>query len=157
MTDAPPPPRPQPKPNRPLGLTEALAVLLAVNMIATGCLTYRVYKGDRPKIVTVGVGQLTREYVSRLATSPNMSPSEVETRTKLFMAIAQDAVKNASSDKGVIVMPRECVLAGEYADATELVGKAVSARLEKDLPLKAAPAPSPAAGPAAPSGPLVAP
>lgn len=156
MTDAPSPKLAQPKPKRPLGLTEALAVALAVNMIATGCLTYRVYKGDRPKIVTVGVGQLTREYVSRLATSPNMSPSEVETRTKLFMAIAQDAVKNASSDKGVIIMPRECVLAGEYADATEIVGKAVSARLEKDLPLKPAAAP-PRAGAAAPALPLVAP
>lgn len=152
MSDAPSPARAPVKAKKPLGLVEALAVLLAVNLVATGCLTYRVYRGDRPKIVTVGVGQLTREYVSRMATSPNMSPSEVETRTKLFMAVAQDAVRNASHEKGVIVMPRECVLAGEYADATADVGKVVSARLEKDLPMKTAAPAAPASLTASPLG-----
>lgn len=115
-----------------MGLTEALAVALAVNMVATGCLTYRVmFRPEQPKVITVGVGQLTREYVSRLATSPSITPQEVELRTKLFMAVAQDAVKNASTQKGVIVMPRECVLAGEYADATTEVGRAVNEKLGK--------------------------
>ena len=115
-----------------MGLTEGLAVALAVNMVATGCLTYRVmFRPEPPKVITVGVGQLTREYVSRLATSPSITPQEVELRTKLFMAVAQDAVKNASTQKGVIVMPRECVLAGEYAHATTEVGRAVNDKLGK--------------------------
>jgi hypothetical protein len=109
---------------------DVLILVLAANLVATAGLGIRVYRGSKPTVVTVGVTQLTGEYVSKLATS-NITPQEAAVRTQLFMSVAQDTVRRAASDKGVIVMARECVLAGEFADITPDVGRSVEATMAK--------------------------
>jgi hypothetical protein len=133
MTGLPGPPAPTPsKPGRRLPITgnDIILVLLAVNLIGLLGLGVRVYRGDKPTVVTVGITQLAREYMAKLATT-NITPQEARVRTQLFLAVAQDAVKGAANRKGIIVVPRECVLAGEYGDMTAEVAKAVAATLER--------------------------
>jgi len=149
MTDFSPPQSAVPKPLKPVrapwkpGMNDVLILLLAANMIGTVGLGIRVYRGSRPTVVTVGVTQLTREYVARLATS-QITPQEANIRTQMFMSVAQDAVKKAATDKGVIVMARECVLAGEFADVTSDVGRAVNATMDSTMGNRSALSPTPA-------------
>ncbi|OYW79215.1 MAG: hypothetical protein B7Z26_08440 [Asticcacaulis sp. 32-58-5] len=130
MTDfTPPPPEKARTPWKPTKV-DVLMLLLAANIIGSVGLGIRVYRGSKPTVVTVGVTQLTREYVSRLATS-QITPQEANIRTQMFMSIAQEAVKKAATEKGVIVMARECVLAGEFADVTPDVARAVNATMDR--------------------------
>ena len=61
---------------------DGLVVGLAVMVIAQACLFIRMERGRPPQIVTVGVRQITQEYVARLATS-NVSQEEARIRTEL--------------------------------------------------------------------------
>ncbi len=150
MTDLPPPtaapapaaveaaPGPGAKPagkrrRLPFSHVEVLTLLLAINTIAIVGLGVRVYRGDKPTVVTVGITQMSREYMARLATAPNVTPQEASIRTRLYLAVAQEAVKDAATKKGILVLPRECVLAGEYSDVTADVSKAVNAMMETRL------------------------
>lgn len=141
---------PTPKPARkkrrfPLSAVEVLSFALAVNVIATVGLGVRVYRGDKPTVMTVGITQMTREYMAKLATNSAISPQEASIRTRLYLAVAQDAVRTAATRKGVLVVPRECVLAGEYADLTGDVAKAVNATMaEKARGLSASSVAAPA-------------
>lgn len=134
--DAPPaksgeePSRPSRRWRLPFSALEGLAVLSAANLILTVGLGVRVYRGDKPTVMTVGITQMTREYMARLATTPGVTPQEANLRTRLYLAVAQDAVKTAAANKGVLVVPRECVLAGEYADLTGDVARAVNATMQ---------------------------
>jgi hypothetical protein len=133
MTMLPGPPTPTPSKPRawlPVTRNDLILVLLAVNLIGLLGLGVRVYRGDKPTVVTVGITQLAREYMAKLATT-NITPQEARVRTQLFLAVAQDAVKMAANRKGIIVVPRECVLAGEYSDMTAEVSKAVAATLDR--------------------------
>jgi hypothetical protein len=118
---------------------DVILFLLVANMIGLVGLGIRVYRGDRPTVVTVGVTQLSREYLAKLATT-NVSPDEARVRTQMFLAVAQDAVKRAVTRKGVLVLPRECVLAGEFEDLTPEVAKAVTATMEAKVAATALPA-----------------
>lgn len=148
MTAAPPPParegsaaarpggsRPEAKatPSLPFGRDDLVLALVVLNLVGLVGLGVRVYRGDRPTVVTVGITQLAREYMAKLATS-NVSPAEARIRTELFLAVAQDAVKRAAGRKGILVVPRECILAGEYGDMTAEVSKAVNATLDRKTP-----------------------
>jgi hypothetical protein len=116
--------------NFPVSRDDIVNVLLALNLIGLVGLGVRVYHGDKPTVVTVGITQMAREYTAKLATS-NIRPEEARIRTQLFLAVAQDAVHEAATRKGILVVPRECVLAGEYADITGEVSKAVDATLDR--------------------------
>lgn len=105
-----------------------MTALLVVNLLGLVGLGAHAVRGDKPVVVVVGITQLAREYMAKLATS-NVSPEEARIRTELFLAVAQEAVRNAASRKGLLVVPRECVLAGEYGDITEDVAKAVEATI----------------------------
>lgn len=130
MTDARAPPvTPAPRKARTrLGREDVVMILLVANLAGLAALAARVLGGDKPVVVTVGITQLTRDYMAKLATT-NISPEETRIRAQLFLAVAQDAVKGAASRKGLLVVPRECVLAGEFADMTPDVARAVEATL----------------------------
>ena len=145
MTAQRDPPPPRARWRWPFSAVESLAALLAANLILTVGLGVRVYQGDKPTVMTVGITQMTRAYMAKLATTPGVTPQEASLRTRLYLAVAQEAVKTAATRKGVLVVPRECVLAGEYADLTADVARAVDATLEakvRALP-RAAPTPAP--------------
>lgn len=125
-----PSPRAKGKPSLPFGRNDLVLAVLILNLVGLVGLGLRVYRGDRPTVVTVGITQLAREYMAKLATS-NVSPAEARIRTELFLAVAQDAVKRAAGRKGILVVPRECILAGEYGDMTAEVSKAVNATMDR--------------------------
>lgn len=109
-----------------VSVQDALVVGLAGVVIAQAVLFIRMERGRPPQIVTIGVRQITQEYVAGLATS-QMLPEEARIRTELYLAVAQDTIRRMSVDKGVLVVARECVLAGEHADLTAQASKAVKA------------------------------
>jgi hypothetical protein len=113
-----------------LTVQDGLIVGLALVAIAQAALFIRMEKARPPEIVTVGVRQITQEYVSRLATS-NVSQEEARIRTELYLALAQDTIRRLSVQDGVLVVARECVLAGEHADLTPQVSKAVRAAFDQ--------------------------
>ena len=114
----------------PFARNDLVLALVVLNLVGLVGLGLRVYRGDRPTVVTVGITQLAREYMAKLATS-NVSPAEARIRTELFLAVTQDAVKRAAGRKGILVVPRECILAGEYGDMTAEVSKAVNATMDR--------------------------
>lgn len=131
---------PKPKGSAPVNRNDVVTALLVLNLIGLIGLGVRVYRGDKPTVVTVGITQMSRDYMAKLATS-NVSPQEARIRTQLFLAVAQDAVKQAASRKGILVVPRECVLAGEYTDMTAEVARAVGATMDRRASSSAAAAP----------------
>jgi hypothetical protein len=137
---ASPPPARRPPRRLPLSKDDVIVFLLAVNLIGLVGLGVRVYRGDRPTVVTVAITQMAREYMGRLATS-NVSPEVARIRAQMFLAVVQDTVRNAAVRQGMIVMPRECVLAGEYSDLTADVSRAVNETLQRHAQ------PTPAAAP----------
>lgn len=99
----------------------AAIALLAMSNIATWV---KLVREDPPMIVTVGVREMSQGYISKLALS-NISPQEAAVKTELFLSATQDTVRRAASKKNVLLLARECVLAGEAADITKEVGDAV--------------------------------
>ena len=129
---------------------DVIVFLLAANMIGLIGLGVRVYRGDKPTVVTVGITQMARDYMGRVAAS-NISPEEARIRTQMFLAVVQDTVRTAAARKGMVVMPRECVLGGEFSDITADVSQAVNQAMQhRAAQIPAAP---PAAAPAAPIAP----
>jgi len=138
MSDTPPPTetvKPTPPPARRPGKTSILKALaahkgqaavaaiaiLAISNVATWV---KLTREQQPMIVTVGVREMSQGYVSQLALS-NITPEEAAVKTELFLAATQDTVKRAAANKNVLLLARECVLAGEAADITKEVGEAV--------------------------------
>lgn len=124
------PPSSKPKRRPAVTRDDVVTVLLVLNLVGLAGLGIRVYRGDKPAVVTVGITQMSRDYMAKLAIS-NVSPEEARIRTQLFLAVAQDAVKAAATRKGILVVPRECVLAGEFTDMTAEVSKAVMTTLDR--------------------------
>ena len=121
-----------PAPHRKLRFTvqDGLVVALASVVVAQAVLFIRMERARPPQIVTIGVRQITQEYVSKLATS-NISQEEARIRTELYLAVAQDTIRRMSVEDGVLVVARECVLAGEHADLTAQASKAVQTAFAK--------------------------
>lgn len=170
MTDAPTPPAAAPAsataaPARPAarsrfklpkGLApskiEALTFAVAALALSNAYLFAEQRRDESPMIVTVGVRQLTADYMLNVAHA-RMQPEELKARTDLFLAVAQDSMKRMATEKGVVVIAREAVLGGEYADVTSEVAAAV--RTAMDSAGAAAPAaliPPPAVPLGQPSG-----
>jgi hypothetical protein len=121
---------------------------LAVSNVAAWV---KIVREDQPMIVTVGVREMSQGYVSRLALS-DITPEEARVKTEMFLAVTQDTVRRAAASKNVLLLARECVLAGETADITKEVGDAVQLALaeasggSRPAPL-AAPTPTAAGAP----------
>ena len=103
----------------------AAIALLAVSNVAAWV---KIVREDQPMIVTVGVREMSQGYVSRLALS-DITPEEARVKTEMFLAVTQDTVRRAAASKNVLLLARECVLAGETADITKEVGDAVQLAL----------------------------
>ena len=103
----------------------AAIALLAVSNVAAWV---KIVREDQPMIVTVGVREMSQGYVSQLALS-DITPEEARVKTEMFLAVTQDTVKRAAASKNVLLLARECVLAGETADITKEVGDAVQLAL----------------------------
>jgi hypothetical protein len=86
------------------------------------------------RVVTVGITEMTQGFIAREAVG---SRGEAEARASMeaYLAVSQDTLKRVAVDDGVIVLARECVLAGESDDWTAQIDKAVTVSMEK---LKAA-------------------
>jgi len=123
---------------------DGLILVLAAVVVAQVVLFVRLDKQVSPRIVTVGVRQITQQYVGELAAS-DVSQEEARIRTALYLAVAQDVIKRMSVADGVLIVARECVLAGEHADLTPQVATAVSAAFSR---ASAAPAPALSPSPA---------
>ena len=119
---------------------EALTFAVGALVISNAYLFAEQRKEEKPLVVTVGVRQLTAEYMLNVGNA-QMKPEELQARTELFLAVAQDSMKRMATEKGVVVIAREAVLGGEYADVTAEVGQAVNAALTKAAGPSIAPAP----------------
>lgn len=84
------------------------------------------------EILSVGVRQLTQEYMAQLALS-NLTPEEVALRTEVYLTVMQDTLKKAGEEEKVILIAREAVLGGRVPDVTEDVNKAVQRAMEATL------------------------
>jgi hypothetical protein len=150
---APRPSAPQKRTRRPMTWlptkSDVIIILLALNLIGLIGLAIRVYTAaPKPMVVTVGVRQLTGEYLAKISTT-NITPEEAGVRTQLFLSVAQDALRRLAVDKGVVIMARECVLGGEYSDVTDELSKSVEKKLNAASGGLAAAVPAAAAPPAA--------
>ena len=129
MTDTAPH-RPPRRPRLRITVQDGLILGLAAVVMAQVVLFVRMERNPPPRIVTVGVRQITHDYVSKLASS-NISQEEARIRTELYLAVAQDVIKRMSVVDGVLIVARECVLAGEHADLTTQVSTAVGEAFAK--------------------------
>ena len=117
----------------------AAIALLSLSNIATWV---KLVREDPPMIVTVGVREMSQGYIAKLALS-EISPQEAAVKTELFLTATQDTVKRAASNKNVLLLARECVLAGEAADITKEVGDAVQRAMAEASGTSVAGAPPP--------------
>ncbi|MFP1132890.1 TrbI F-type domain-containing protein [Asticcacaulis sp. W401b] len=106
-----------------------LTGLLAINMLVTGALWFRVMTDKRPVIATIGLTSLARNYAQSLASDPNVSPEALQIRTQLFMAEGQKEIDRLTADGGIVLLARECVLKGEDVDLTPQFATSLNAQL----------------------------
>ncbi|GAA0206570.1 hypothetical protein QOZ96_003349 [Brevundimonas nasdae] len=91
-----------------------------------------------PEIMTVGIRQLTTNYMAQLAMA-DISPEEVAVRTELYLSVTQDTLRKAAENRHVLLIAREAVLAGEAPDVTEQVEAAVQAAMKEATARRGAP------------------
>ena len=118
--------------------------LLAASNIAQW-IALRKSPDTRP-VTVVAVRQMTRDYMSKI-TSPALSEQDSVVRANLFIATAQDELRQLVAPNR-LVLARECVLSGTLTDITAELQKRVEARLAQSQAAMG-PAPSPAGDPIA--------
>ena len=129
-----PSPAPTPSPKRKVALPHlsgqhVLIGLLAINMVVTGALWFRVMTDTRPVIATIGLTSLARNYAQSLASDPTISPEALQIRTQLFMAEGQKEIDRLTADGGMVLLARECVLKGEDVDLTPQFAASLNTQL----------------------------
>jgi hypothetical protein len=106
----------------------ALAIAgLTISNVATWVLLTR---NDPPEVMTVGVREMTQSYMASIALS-EITPEEAGVQMDLFMSVTQDTLQRAGRGKNVLLLARECVLAGQADDVTQEVGEAVRAAMAR--------------------------
>lgn len=106
----------------------ALAIAgLTISNVATWVLLTR---NDPPEVMTVGVREMTQSYMASIALS-DITPEEAGVQMDLFMSVTQDTLQRAGRGKNVLLLARECVLAGQADDVTQEVGEAVRAAMAR--------------------------
>lgn len=101
-----------------LSFREGMVGLLMINLAVTGSLLYKVETNKQPVIATVGVTSLTRLYASKVANDPTASPEMIKAKTEIFQDVVRKKVQELATQKGVMILARECVLTGEAEDLT---------------------------------------
>ena len=124
--------------------TQVLALVIGLLAASNIAQWIALRKGaDTGPVTVVAVRQMTRAYIDK-STSPAISEQESVLRANLFIATAQDELRQLVSPNR-LVLARECVLSGTLNDITGELQKRVEVRLAQ-----AATAPSAAAAPVAP-------
>lgn len=103
---------------------QAAVGIIALLALSNLGLWVKLEREQQPVIVTVGVRELSQGYVAKIALS-EATPEEAAVKTEMFLAATQDTVRRAAERGNVLLLARECVLAGETADITKEVGEAV--------------------------------
>ena len=122
---------PKPKPHWSVWLpsqAQILILIIVALLISNLALWVRLVRSDHPLIVTVGVRELSQRYVAKMALS-DITPQQAAMKTQMFLTVTQDTVRRAAANKNVLLLARECVLAGEAADITAEVEEAVNSAL----------------------------
>ena len=107
---------------------QILILIIVALSISNLALWVRLVRADHPLIVTVGVRELSQRYVAKMALS-DITPQQAAMKTQMFLTVTQDTVRRAAANKNVLLLARECVLAGEAADITAEVEEAVNSAL----------------------------
>jgi hypothetical protein len=107
---------------------QILILIIVALLISNLALWVRLVRSDHPLIVTVGVRELSQRYVAKMALS-DITPQQAAMKTQMFLTVTQDTVRRAAANKNVLLLARECVLAGEAADITAEVEQAVNSAL----------------------------
>ncbi|MGH6977788.1 MAG: TrbI F-type domain-containing protein [Brevundimonas sp.] len=118
---------------------QAAFAAIALLAISNGFAWAKLAKVEAsPVIMTVGISQLTKNYMAELALS-NLPPEEVGVRTELFLSVTQDTLRRAATEDNVLLIAREAVLAGNAIDVTEDVNAAVKAAMKQAADRRGAP------------------
>lgn len=129
--------------------TQAATVAIGLLTISNVACLVMLNRNAPPEVMTVGVREMTQSYMSSIALA-DITPEEAGVRMDLFMSVTQDTLQRAGRNKNVLLLARECVLAGQTADVTAQVGEAVKAAMARagtsPLPNRAAPASTGAQG-----------
>lgn len=129
---------------------QMVGVAIALLALSNGwCLVQLSRQNPNPAMMTVGVRQLTQQYMAQMALS-ELPPEEVAVRTELYLSVMQDTLRRAADGQNVVLIAREAVLAGAATDVTDEVNTAVQDAMrqavarrgatEKAQPTSAAPA-----------------
>ena len=104
---------------------QMVGVTIALLALSNGwCLIQLSRLEANPEVMTVGVRQLTQQYMAQMALS-DLSPEEVAVRTELYLSVMQDTLRRAADGENVVIIAREAVLAGAVTDVTGEVNAAV--------------------------------
>lgn len=115
-----------------LTMTEVAVFMLVLNLFAVGALYLKTEKEKAPVMATVSVTSLARGYEERFANDPTATPEVVKLQTNIFMASAEQAVKEMSAKQHMLILARECVLAGEAKDLTPDLTPIIDSALKKN-------------------------
>lgn len=115
-----------------LTITEVAVFLLVINLFGMVALYIKMERDKPPVVATVAVTALARNYEQQFANDPNSTPELVKAKTNIFMASAEEAVKAYAHDQHMVILARECVLAGESKDLTSDMQSVVDAALKKN-------------------------
>lgn len=141
-------PEPKPQPHRSIlrdlapskGQLMGLAIgLLTVSNIGAWAM---LATNKAPKVVTVGITEMTQGFIARESLG-KITPEEARLRMEAYLAVSQDTLKRIAVEDGVVVLARECVLAGEHADWTKVVDAAVKTTMQAALGQTPAPKATP--------------
>lgn len=111
--------------------TQGLVLIIGLLCVSQAITLVRLHKLAKPMVMTVGVREMTQSYLAKIAANQAMTPEEAAIRTEMFLSVSQDLLRRVSTRSGVLVLARECVLAGEHGDATREIQAQVEAELAK--------------------------
>jgi hypothetical protein len=120
------------KPRFRVTAVEIAIFLLVLNIFAVAALYIKTERDKAPIVATVGVTALARNYEAQFANDPNATPELVKLKTNIFMGSAEQAVKAMSQKQHMIILARECVLAGEAKDLTPDLQQVVDTALKRN-------------------------
>jgi hypothetical protein len=119
------------KPRFRVTAVEIAIFLLVINLCAVAALYVKTERDKAPIVATVGVTALARNYEAQFANDPNATPELVKLKTSIFMGSAEQAVKTMSQKQHMVILARECVLAGEAKDLTPDLQQIIDTALKK--------------------------
>lgn len=141
-----PVPKPQPQRStlRDLAPTKGQLMGLAIGLLTVSNIGAwaMLATNKAPKFVTVGITEMTQGFIARESLG-KITPEEARLRMEAYLAVSQETLKRIAVEDDVVVLARECVLAGESADWTKMVDAAVKTSMQTALAQPATLQPTP--------------